>query len=263
MNSRERVLAALHHRQPDRPPRDLGSTTATGIHPTAYRKLKQHLGLDADWRYLSARAQLAWVDEPVLDRLGIDLLPLIPASAGQPPMLNEQHAYVDRWGIERRRPEAGGHYYVSRPPLALAERASDLPGFAWPEPQLDFAALGATAQALRQTTDKALVLNLEVGFLHQAQFLRGFDRWLMDVASDPALAAALMDRVLEIWLAEAEAMLRAVGASADVVPGWPDGLASDVPYTVHAPAKARVRSTQGQRPQGALSHLRQCGELDE
>jgi uroporphyrinogen decarboxylase len=44
MNARERVLAALDHREPDRPPRDLGSTTATGIHPSAYRALKEHLG---------------------------------------------------------------------------------------------------------------------------------------------------------------------------------------------------------------------------
>jgi len=217
MTSRERVLAALSHRQPDRPPRDLGSTTATGIHPTAYRALKRHLGLDEPWRYLSARAQLAWVEEPVLQRLGIDLLPLIPESAGQPPMLDERRAYVDPWGVERRLPEDGGHYYVSRSPLASAERASDLAAFAWPEPNLDFAALGARARWLRQTTDKALVLNLEVGFLHQSQFLRGFDRWLMDMASDPALAAALMDRVLEIWLAEADAMIRAVGDCADVV----------------------------------------------
>ena len=217
MNSRERVLAALNHRQPDRPPRDLGSTTATGIHPTAYRALKRHLGLDESWRYLSARAQLAWVEELILERFGIDLLPLILESAGQQPVLDEHRAYVDRWSIERRLPEEGGHYYVSRSPLASAERTSDLAAFAWPKPQLDFAALGARARSLRQTTDKALVLNLEVGFLHQSQFMRGFDRWLMDMASDPALAAALMDRVLEIWLAEADAMIRAVGDYADVV----------------------------------------------
>ncbi len=32
MNVRQRVLVPLDHQEPDRPPRDLGSTTATGIH---------------------------------------------------------------------------------------------------------------------------------------------------------------------------------------------------------------------------------------
>ncbi|MBI9047114.1 MAG: hypothetical protein JEZ06_21690, partial [Anaerolineaceae bacterium] len=45
MNSRERVLAAINHQEPDRPPRDIGSTTTTGINFTAYKKLKKILGL--------------------------------------------------------------------------------------------------------------------------------------------------------------------------------------------------------------------------
>ena len=217
MNSRERVLAALNHRQPDRPPRDLGSTTATGIHPRAYAALKRHLGFGEGWRYQSARAQLAYVEAPVIERFGIDLLPIILKAAAAAPDLDERRCYVDRWGVERRLPEGGGHYYVSRPPLAPAERIADLQSYAWPEPRLDFAELGAQARRLRRSTDKALVLNLEVGFLHQTQFVRGFDRWLMDLAGDPVFATALMDRVLEVWLAEAEAMIQAVNGYADVV----------------------------------------------
>ncbi|MBI5305679.1 MAG: hypothetical protein HY868_26355 [Chloroflexi bacterium] len=217
MNSRERVLAALHHHSPDRAPRDLGSTTATGIHPHAYRALKRHLGLDDDFRYLSARAQLVWVEPPIQKRFGADLLPLIPDVAGQTIELDANRAFVDRWGIERKLPAEGGHYYVSRPPLASAQSVGDLNAFHFPEPISDFAILTQQARHLRATTDKALVLNLEVGFMHQCQFLRGFDLWLMDLVSDPRFAAALMDRVLDVWLCEAEAMMRAVGDDADIV----------------------------------------------
>ena len=45
MNGRERVLAALSHREPDRVPFDLGSTQVTGIHAVAYLALRQRLGL--------------------------------------------------------------------------------------------------------------------------------------------------------------------------------------------------------------------------
>ena len=45
MNSRERLLATLGHREPDRIPFDLGSTQVTGIHVVAYRRLRTCLGL--------------------------------------------------------------------------------------------------------------------------------------------------------------------------------------------------------------------------
>jgi uroporphyrinogen decarboxylase len=217
MNARQRVLAALDHQEPDRPPRDLGSTTATGIHPRAYQALKAYLALDQSWAYLSARAQLARVEPVVVEHFGIDCLPLIPDAAAEPPLLDERRAYVDRWGVERRLPQGDGHYYVTRPPLASAERISDLRTFTWPEARTDFTHLGRQASGLRETTDKALILNLEVGFLHQAQFMRGFDLWLMDLAADAPFAESLMDAILEIWLAEAKATIDAVGDCADVV----------------------------------------------
>jgi uroporphyrinogen decarboxylase len=217
MNARQRVLVALDHQEPDRPPRDLGSTTATGIHPVAYQALKTYLGLEPGWGYLAARAQLARVEPEVVERFQIDCLPLIARSAAEPPILDGNRSYVDRWGVERRLPQGDGHYYVTQPPLANAERTSDIDAFVWPEPVLEFSALGQQAAQLREGTDKALVLNLEVGFLHQAQFVRGFDLWLMDLAADPRLAGALMDAILDIWLVEAEATLEAVGDYADVV----------------------------------------------
>ena len=45
MNSRERLLAALNHQEPDCVPFDLGSTQVPGIHAIAYRRLCRYLGL--------------------------------------------------------------------------------------------------------------------------------------------------------------------------------------------------------------------------
>ncbi len=45
MNSRERVLLALNHKEPDRVPFDLGGTMVTGIHHKAYVAWRQALGL--------------------------------------------------------------------------------------------------------------------------------------------------------------------------------------------------------------------------
>ena len=45
MNSRERVLTALNHKEPDRVPFDMGGTIVTGIHHKAYIALRGYLGL--------------------------------------------------------------------------------------------------------------------------------------------------------------------------------------------------------------------------
>lgn len=217
MNSRERVLAALNHQEPDRPPRDLGCTTATGIHPTAYLALKRSLGMEEDFEFMSSRALLARVEKPVVDHFGIDILPLITSSTGEPPVLDVNRAYVDRWGVERRLPDLEGHYFVSRSPLGNMNTVSEVDKFNWPEPQVDYSELREQALKYRAETDKALMLNLNVGFLHQAQFMRGFDLWLMDLAADPKFAEYYMDRILEIWLADAEAMIKTVKDLADVV----------------------------------------------
>jgi uroporphyrinogen decarboxylase len=75
MNSRERVRAALAHREPDRVPRDLGATPSSGISAIAYNRLVRHLGLAAGpARVYDVVQQLAQPEECVLERFGIDVL---------------------------------------------------------------------------------------------------------------------------------------------------------------------------------------------
>lgn len=45
MNSRERILAAINHKQPDRVPVDLGATPSSGISVVAYQNLINYMGM--------------------------------------------------------------------------------------------------------------------------------------------------------------------------------------------------------------------------
>ena len=47
MTSRERVLAAINHKEPDYVPLDLGATPSSGISAIAYNNLKKELGMTA------------------------------------------------------------------------------------------------------------------------------------------------------------------------------------------------------------------------
>ena len=75
MTSRERILSAIAHREPDRVPVDFGSTPSSGISAIAYGKLLRHLGYDdLPVRVYDVVQQLAEPDERLLDLFGIDVI---------------------------------------------------------------------------------------------------------------------------------------------------------------------------------------------
>ena len=80
MQSRERVEAALAHRQPDRPPIDLGSTAVTGIHVTMVHRLRQALGLPTSGEHrvkvVEPYQMLGEVAGDLAEALGVDCVGL-------------------------------------------------------------------------------------------------------------------------------------------------------------------------------------------
>jgi len=75
MNSRERILAAIEHREPDRVAVDLGSTPSSGISAVAYGNLKRHLGLSrGHTRVYDVAQQVAQPEDFMLELLGVDVM---------------------------------------------------------------------------------------------------------------------------------------------------------------------------------------------
>lgn len=77
MNSRERVMAAINHQQPDRPAIDFGGHRSSGIMAVTYAKLKEALGIKTGHVYVyDMIQQLAIVEPEVLDALNVDTVEL-------------------------------------------------------------------------------------------------------------------------------------------------------------------------------------------
>ncbi|MGQ9668318.1 MAG: hypothetical protein ACUVWB_13490, partial [Anaerolineae bacterium] len=74
MSARQRVLAAVSHREPDRVPIDVGGTMATGINFQAYEELLRFLGMEEEWELESYRGRTARVSEAVRRRLHADVV---------------------------------------------------------------------------------------------------------------------------------------------------------------------------------------------
>ncbi len=74
LTSKERVLAALSHRQPDRVPIDFGGTTVSGIHASCVAALRDYLGLEKRLvKVWEPYQMLGMLDEDLKQALGIDV----------------------------------------------------------------------------------------------------------------------------------------------------------------------------------------------
>jgi hypothetical protein len=81
MTSRERVLKALNHEEPDRVPLDLGGSFVTSIAATSLHHLRRHLGLeDRPVKVYDAYQMLGEVEMDLVERLQLDCLPVNPPS---------------------------------------------------------------------------------------------------------------------------------------------------------------------------------------
>jgi uroporphyrinogen decarboxylase len=75
MTARQRVLAAVEHREPDRLPMDVGSTPSSGISAIAHTRLVRHLSLrDQRTRVYEVVQQVAQPSDELLDRFRIDVV---------------------------------------------------------------------------------------------------------------------------------------------------------------------------------------------
>ncbi len=225
MNSRERVLTALRHREPDRVPYDLNSTPVTGIHRVAYRRLRSALGLpDREpviWHHMQ---QIAWVDDDVHGALETDAMGLRPGPPSSWELRTTEDAeyvyYTDEWGVTRRTQRAGGAYFdLCASPLSGASGAADVERFPFPDPTDGGRFVGLREKAERvRAEDRIFVLGgISAGMFEMGHFLRGFEDFLCDLAGKRALAEMICDKVLELKMRYWETVLPLLGGLVDVV----------------------------------------------
>ena len=216
MTSRERVVAALNHQEPDRVPLDIGGGGSTSILVEGYERLKAYLGIEAETQAMINAFRIARLDEETMRRLGSDCRPITihrPDWDLSPAGLDE---YRDMWGVTWKRVSYGADsYYWEHAGSPLAEATvSDLDAYAWPD--LDnpvfTAGLREEVRSLYEDTDYAIMAESGFkSFWELAYMLAGYERLLMDVVIDPGFVSALLNKLLEINLIMTGRFLDIVG----------------------------------------------------
>jgi uroporphyrinogen decarboxylase len=220
MTSRERVMAAVSHRQPDRVPLDLGGTRNSTMVMEAYERLQRHLGEAGAPRMCERMMRVVEMDEPILRALQIDTRAVFPGTAtkGRAAELGPRR-YRDMWGVERVQPEGSLYYDLAVSPLSGEISTSDILTYPWPDPEDPghVAGLKERVRWIREHTECAAVLALPSAFVHVSQYLRGFEEWFCDFVADARRLEVLFDAVLDVNMRIARRQLAEVGREVDLV----------------------------------------------
>ncbi|HWI54713.1 MAG TPA: uroporphyrinogen decarboxylase family protein [Desulfobacteria bacterium] len=207
MNSRERVLCALNHKEPDQIPLDLGAGCSCKFTKYFYVKLLDYFGIkDEQLEMCHIPYQLVYASDKVMDLLGVDVRAarLKPIKQGVSPYAKkwedeQSYFYTNDWGTTYRMPKLHSLYYdLVGGALYDAEDEEDDKKFAWPTPDkfelaerkelVDYREAGFATTISEQFGN---------GFLQQGPLIWGFENWLAMLVAEPERCTAFMDKLLE------------------------------------------------------------------
>jgi len=220
--SKERIIKALKHEEPDRIPVDLGTTNVTTITLGAYTRLKEYLGINQESKVeiVDRAQQLVKPEEKILVLLGIDTRSVWLKRPGNwKAEIREDESYVDGWGITRKKIQGSWYFDAIAFPLKKAN-IDDLKRCSWPDPDDSerFKGLKKEAEKLYRDNKYPIIVDPTGSIPFQnAQLLRGFDTFLMDLVLNQKFAEALMDKLLDFQIELLKKLFKEVGSYIDII----------------------------------------------
>jgi uroporphyrinogen decarboxylase len=226
MGSRQRVLKALNHETADRVPIDLGGFQ-TGIHKIAYVELLKFLGIKEEIQILDPVQQLARPSEEVLKRFHVDIRYVCahgPDSFAGGIDKNSRdgrlwHDLKDEFGVVWSMPDDHQLYMdISHHPLAGAsiESIADYP-FPDGGDLSRFSGVRDQALQLRRETPYAISTGIGGVVYEYCWYMRGLERWFMDMIERPQFCEAVLDKMLTFWTDYYTGFMAELGDVVDIV----------------------------------------------
>lgn len=224
MNSRERVLCAINHREADRVPIAFGGTHDS-IHREGEKKLFKYYHMD-DGKIViqDPFQQIVYPDKRLLERFQSDTLPLYSkAPSGYKLEIRDEGDYLtyyDQFGTKMRCPKDGGLYFDFEKCVLADMSYEELEKWQMPDPAdpARFAGLREEAKNLYETTDKAIVIYSPCwGIFEQIYALRSIEVMYLDFAMNLSSIEMMAQKVLDFYLEFWPRCLAEVGEYVQVV----------------------------------------------
>ena len=227
MNSRERITAALNHREADRVPFDLAGTTWTGITKTAYFNLIKHLGKsESAPQWSDVIQQIVIPSEDILNELNVDTRGTFPLTSHNWDLysklkdVGDYFEYFDEWGFTHHFPKNGYWFSLVKHPMENVDFETEglIENYKWPDAGNKERFLGMRKKAVQFINQDKIVITkgLCAGLFEMHQRVRGMENAMLDpflfpVNSDK-LVGKLADLKIEFW----DALLDEIGDVVDI-----------------------------------------------
>ena len=226
MTSRERLIKALNFEEADRVPIDLGGFQ-TGIHKLAYIDLLNYLNKKEEIRILDPVQQLVVPSEDVLERFHADVRYITahaPDSFKGEIKKNQRngrlwHDLKDEFGVVWSMPDDQQLYMdISHHPLADAT-IKDIEKYPFPKGDDQSRFTGVRDNALKIINETPYALSTGIcGVVYETcWYMRGLERWFMDMIDNPKLCEALLDQTSKYWIDFFNVYMKEIGDLIDVV----------------------------------------------
>lgn len=190
MTSRERVLTAISHKEPDRPP------VYVTLTPQVAKQLSDHFNLPYEPpvdSLLSTR-----ISHPkLLSYLGNDCIGIAAGAPDDHPSIEDGEGIItNEWGMKFKNSGLYNEFY--KYPLAHASLKEDINRYPFPDPFAPGRFSYAEETNSQYKNHFAIVADLETAIFETSWYLVGLEKFLIDLITEAPYMNALLDRVMEI-----------------------------------------------------------------
>jgi len=207
MNPKERVIAAINHQDPDRIPldgdfrQDVWKKLEKHFGTTDTEAIRENLGLDIRYTMMEPSASFA-------ERAVPSPWPIPDIGVGQKNLgvLRKSGWFEDEYGICRMPNVTGLYWLYSYHPLAEAG-LEEIEEYRFPTLRLDERYSGILSD-MNQWKNTHFTITEVRNIFKLSWELRGFERYMMDLALEPRLVETLADRALEHLIEQSKQLVR-------------------------------------------------------
>ena len=228
MNSRERIITALNHHEPDKVPFDLAGTTWTGITNGAYRKLLAYMGKNPEEpAWADVIQQIVVPSDDILGHLEVDTRGLFPLTSHNWDVYSKlsdkgnKWEYHDEWGFTHHFPKTGGFWFsIVKYPMENIEPSKDaILRYNWPaaSDKERIKDLRNIANRFRENGKIVMLKGLCAGIFEMQQRFRGMNNALIDSFLYPEFSDLLIGKIADLKIEFWEMALAELGDAADVI----------------------------------------------